>query len=113
MGSLLRAVCFYDHLFRDPARPLEVARADLAELRLAMTLSGPDPEQTAKLLQRETDPRERRQLTILRTEREIFDRCLARARAAGDHPERARRRQGVAGAGGARRARQAFQRAAC
>jgi len=77
MGSLLRAVCFYDHLFRDPARPLEVARADLAELRLAMTLSGPDPEQTAKLLQRETDPRERRQLTILRTEREIFDRCLA------------------------------------
>ncbi len=110
MGSLLRAVCFYDHLFRDPARPLEVARADLAELRLAMTLSGPDPEQTAKLLQRETDPRERRQLTILRTEREIFDRCLAALGPPVTIQTCARRRQGVAGAGGARRARQAFQR---
>ncbi|HXU01094.1 MAG TPA: hypothetical protein VN903_08885, partial [Polyangia bacterium] len=77
MGSLLRAICYYDHLFGDPARPLEAARADLAELRLAMTLSGPAPAQTAQLLQRETDPRERRQLTIVRTEREIFDRCLA------------------------------------
>jgi MoxR-like ATPase len=77
MGSLLRAICYYDLLFRDPNRPLEAARADLGELRLALTLSGPGPEQTAQLLQRETDPRERRQLTIVRTEREIFDRCLA------------------------------------
>ena len=77
MGTLLRAICYYDRLFRDANRPLEVVRADLGELRLALTLSGPNPEQTAQLLQRETDPRERRQLTIVRIEREIFDRCLA------------------------------------
>jgi len=77
LGSLLRGICFYDYLFQDARRPLEAARSDLGELRLAMTLSGPTPDETAQLLQRETDPRERRQLTILRTEREIFDRCLA------------------------------------
>jgi MoxR-like ATPase len=77
MGSLLRAICYYDYLFRNPRRSLAVARADLGELRLALTLSGPDPAQTAQLLQHETDPRERRQLTIVRIEREIFDRCLA------------------------------------
>jgi len=77
LGSLLRGICFYDYLFQNGRRPLEANRADLGELRLAMTLSGPTPEQTAELLQRETDPRERRQLTILRTEREVFDRCLA------------------------------------
>jgi MoxR-like ATPase len=77
MGSLLRAICYYDHLFGDTARPLQVTRKDLGELRLALTLSGPGPEQTAQLLQRESDPRERRQLTIVRTERELFDRCLA------------------------------------
>ena len=76
MGELLRAVCFYD-CFGIPRGRWRSRRRILAELRLAMTLSGPDLGQTARAAQRETDPRERRQLAIVRAEREIFDRCLA------------------------------------
>lgn len=77
-GRILRAICVYDMIFRDPSRVLEVTPQDLMGLRLHMLLSGPAPHQVAKLLERETDPRERRQLSILRTEREIFDRCWAK-----------------------------------
>lgn len=77
MGSLLRAACFFDWAFRGSGRPLRVLPEDLGMLRLGLTLSGPSTEQVVRLLERETDPRERRQLTIVRTEREVFDRCLA------------------------------------
>ncbi len=36
------------------------------------------PEGLATLVSRETDPRERRQLSIIRTEREIFERCVGK-----------------------------------
>ena len=68
LGKILRAVCLYDAIMRDGARPLEVEHADLAMLRLSLLLSGPDHKNLARLLERETDPRERRQLSILRTE---------------------------------------------
>lgn len=77
-GRILRAICVYDKLFHRPSRPLEVTHDDLASLRLHLLLSGPPPDAIAKLLEREADPRERRQLGILRTEREIFERCFAK-----------------------------------
>jgi MoxR-like ATPase len=74
-GRVLRAIAVYDRMFRDDKRPLTVLHGDLAWLRLHLLLSGPTPADAAKLLERETDPEERRQLAILRTEREIFERC--------------------------------------
>jgi MoxR-like ATPase len=78
LGGLLRAICFSDWIFSDPARPLEVLPRDLRHLRLAMTLCGPTATEAAKLLEAAPDARERRQLAIVRTEREIFDRVLER-----------------------------------
>jgi MoxR-like ATPase len=78
LGKLLKAICVFDRAFYHPARPLVASFADLAWLRLGMVLGGCSSEAAARLLETETDPRERRQLALLRTEREIFDRCLAR-----------------------------------
>jgi MoxR-like ATPase len=75
-GRVLRAVVIFDRIFRDGSRPLEVLPKDFAWLRLHLLLCGPSREAVEKLLARETDPRERRQLAIIRTEREAFDRCL-------------------------------------
>ncbi|MBL8684598.1 MAG: AAA family ATPase [Myxococcales bacterium] len=77
LGKVLRAACVLDKI-SNPSRPLEVTFEDFERLRLSMLLSGPTPDQVASLLGRETDPRERRQLSIMRTEREIFDRTLAK-----------------------------------
>ncbi|MBL8714474.1 MAG: AAA family ATPase, partial [Myxococcales bacterium] len=77
-GRILRAIVVLDRLFRVKDRPLEVMPSDFAWLRLNLLLSGPSPEMVEKLLARETDPRERRQLQIVRTEREAFDRCIAK-----------------------------------
>ena len=76
-GQILRALAVYDRIFERPERPMQVLVDDLDGLRLHLMLSGPGPDQVASLLTRETDPHERRQLEILQTEREIFDRCLA------------------------------------
>ncbi|MFO0650899.1 MAG: AAA family ATPase [Polyangiales bacterium] len=76
LGKVLRAACVLDKI-KNPTRPLEVRFEDFEMLRLSLLLSGPKPEHVAALLARETDPRERRQLSIMRTEREIFDRALA------------------------------------
>jgi MoxR-like ATPase len=78
LGRILRAICVYDTIMFEAARPFEVEHKDLAMLRLSLLLSGPDHGKLSRLLEKETDPRERRQLSILRTEREIFDRALAR-----------------------------------
>jgi MoxR-like ATPase len=75
-GRVLRAAAVADRIFHNPTRPLEVLPSDFKYLRLHLLLSGPTPEQSEKLLARESDPNERRQLGILRTERAIFDRCL-------------------------------------
>jgi MoxR-like ATPase len=88
LGRILRAVCVYDAIFRDAARPLEVEHHDLAMLRLSLLLSGPDRATLGTLFEKETDPRERRQLSILRTERDIFERALARIPKAPRAPKR-------------------------
>ena len=77
-GQLLRAVVVHDIVFNRAERELQVLPDDLASLRLHLLLSGPAPDEVEALLKRETDPDERRQLEIVRTEREIFDRCLRR-----------------------------------
>ena len=80
LARVLRAACVHDAVMNEllDVRPLEVLPQDLGILRLSLLLSGPDKNGLARLLEKETDPRERRQLSILRTEREIFDRALAR-----------------------------------
>ncbi len=77
-GDLLRSICVYDSISRRPDRPLSVEPDDLRSLRLHLLLSGPAPNEVATLLARERDPREKRQLTILRTEREAFERAYAK-----------------------------------
>ena len=77
-GGLLRAACMFDRIFRDASRPNDATRRDFELLRLHLVLCGPTPEHTQKLLEREVDPVEKRQLAILRTERELFDACLAK-----------------------------------
>jgi MoxR-like ATPase len=76
-GRVLRSAVVFDRIFRNPKRPLEVLPSDFRYLRLHLLLSGPTPDAAEKLLARESDPNERRQLGILRTERSIFERCLA------------------------------------
>jgi MoxR-like ATPase len=78
LARILRAVCVYDTVMNGAARELVVEGRDLGMLRLSLLLCGPQRSEIDALLERETDPRERRQLSILRTERDIFDRALAR-----------------------------------
>jgi MoxR-like ATPase len=77
-GRILRAVCVYDKLFFNPGRTLEVEQGDLKALRLSILLGGPLADSLGTLMKRETDARERRQLSIIRTERELFDRCISK-----------------------------------
>jgi MoxR-like ATPase len=77
-GAILRAAVIHDMIFRDPERELEAQVRDLAALRFHVLLSGPSPRDIERLLASEVDPVERRQLTIMRTEREIFDACIAK-----------------------------------
>lgn len=78
LARTLRAITVYDALVRDEARPMVARHEDLALLRLSLLLSGPPRDALAALVEKEADPRERRQLSILRTERDIFERALAR-----------------------------------
>ncbi len=78
LGKLLRAVTVYDRLFYRKERTLEAEHGDLSGLRLSLLLGGPLPAALDALLKRETDARERRQLAIVRTEREIFERCIVK-----------------------------------
>jgi MoxR-like ATPase len=77
-GKILRAACVFDHIFREKRNAFEVDASDFRLLRLTLLLSGPPQEHLEALLKKESDPRERRQLTIMRTEREIWERVIAR-----------------------------------
>lgn len=76
LGKLLRAVCVFDRLFFRKDRPLEVEGNDLRALSTSLILAGPRPESLAAIFAKETDARERRQLAIVRTEREVFQRAV-------------------------------------
>ena len=88
------AVHLADRVFPDipvrqwnaPARAWR-ARRDLRVLPRDLVVSGPGPAAVEALLKRESDPHEPRQVEILRTEREIFERCLATLPGLGLHAE--------------------------
>lgn len=75
-GNILRAQCVYDRIF-GKREQMQVLPEDLRALRMHLLLGGPKDDEVEALLEQEADPNERRQLEIVRTEREIFDRCLA------------------------------------
>ncbi len=85
-AELLRAICVLDWIMADTERPLRVGFRDFPKLRLTLLLSGPAGEHVPALLERETDPRERRQLSILQTERQVFDRVVSELPAEPDVP---------------------------
>lgn len=76
--TLLRSICLLQKIFTQPSRQLAADHSDLQWLRLHLLLSGPTLEQATRILEREADPTERRQLMLLVKEREIFDGCLRR-----------------------------------
>lgn len=78
LARVLRSICVYDAIMSGERAEPVVDTKDFSLLRLSLLLSGPDRGGIAKLLEHESDPRERRQLSILRAEREIFERALAR-----------------------------------
>lgn len=77
-AELLRAAAVYQRIFEEPSRKLDARYTDLALLRLHLVLAGPKPADVERILERESDPVERRQLEILRTERELFEACLSK-----------------------------------
>ena len=77
-ATVLRAAVVYDKIFHSPNRALQVEYRDLDQLRYHLLLCGVSQDGMAGRLDAEHDPRERRQLNIIRTEAEIFDRCIAR-----------------------------------
>ncbi len=76
--GVLRAAVVYDKIFHNPKRALQVEFSDLKQLRYHLLLSGVPLENIGTRIEREQDPRERRQLNIIRTEAEIFERCVAK-----------------------------------
>jgi len=76
-ADVLRAAVVYDKAFRNPKRSLQANFDDLSMLRYYLVLNGLNRGDVANRLDSETDPHERRQLEIMRTEAEIFDRCLS------------------------------------
>jgi MoxR-like ATPase len=77
-AEVLRAVAVLDKIMTHTERPLQAVFDDLRGLDCHLLLSGLSSEQVSARMEQETDPRERRQLDIMRTEAEIFVRCLAR-----------------------------------
>ncbi|HWL88084.1 MAG TPA: AAA family ATPase, partial [Polyangiaceae bacterium] len=76
LGRVLRAAVIYRRITK--GGPEEATFDDLHMLRYSLLLCGPPRESLANLLARETDVRERRQLSIMRTESNLFDGALAR-----------------------------------
>ncbi|WP_394843122.1 MoxR family ATPase [Pendulispora brunnea] len=76
LGRVLRAATVLRRITRGGAE--EATFEDLSMLRYSLLLCGPPREAVDSLLARETDPRERRQLSIMKVESSIFDAVLAR-----------------------------------
>ena len=76
--QVLRAVVVYDKIFGRKDRPLQVEHHDIEWLRYFLLLNGVDRPSITERIAKETDPRERRQLDIMATEAEIFDRCFSK-----------------------------------
>ncbi len=77
-ANVLRAVVVYDKIFGRTDRALQVEHHDIEWLRYFLMLNGVDRQTLTARIAQETDPRERRQLDIMATEAEIFDRCYSK-----------------------------------
>ncbi|MDF3068450.1 MAG: putative 2-component regulator [Polyangiaceae bacterium] len=77
VGKLLKSIAVYRKVVESPERPLEVVPDDFEYLRLALLQSGP-PDELLERVASEQDPREARQLKLIKVERDVFRRCLAR-----------------------------------
>jgi MoxR-like ATPase len=77
LAKLLKVICVFDKATRRPERALVAEASDLELLRLALMVVGPEPAQLEGLLAQEHEPRERRQLLIMKAEQELFDQSLA------------------------------------
>ncbi|UJR86487.1 AAA family ATPase [Sandaracinus amylolyticus] len=88
LAQLLRTICVLDKALHRRDRPLVAELSDLAMLRLALVVAGPEPASLDALLAQEHEPRERRQLTIMKAEHDLWDECLREitARALPDEP---------------------------
>lgn len=75
-GQALKSIAIHRKVFEDPERPLEVLPGDFDYLRFLLLLSGPSADRVEALMKRQEEEREKRQLHIIATEREIFDGCL-------------------------------------
>ncbi|AKF10095.1 AAA family ATPase [Sandaracinus amylolyticus] len=76
LAQLLRTICVLDKALHRRDRPLVAELSDLATLRLALVVAGPDPAVLDALLAQEHEPRERRQLAIMKAEHDLWDECL-------------------------------------
>jgi MoxR-like ATPase len=77
LAQLLRAIVVLDKARGRRDRALVAERSDLAMLRLALMVAGPQPDELDALLAQEHEPRERRQLTIMKAEADVFSTVLA------------------------------------
>jgi MoxR-like ATPase len=85
-GKLLRAIVIVRRIFDQPGRRLAVTADDFRFLYLHLLLCGPTMQNVQTLIARERDPRERRQLQIVQTERLIFERVMSGLPAMADEP---------------------------
>lgn len=76
--KVIRAAVVLDKIFHRPDRPLEARHDDIEMLRYFLLLGGVSRKEINALAERETDPRERRQLDIMATESEVFARCYSK-----------------------------------
>ena len=90
-AACLRAIASTTGHFNAPPARSRSARADLLAPLFTSLSAGADRTRSRSMLARETDPRERRQLAILRTEREIFDSLFPQAAAGPTDAAEARR----------------------
>lgn len=76
LGRILRAVVVFDRATAQPDRALIAQGEDLEPLRLGLMLAGTPLADIDALLAQESEPRERRQLYIMKAEAQIFQDVL-------------------------------------
>jgi len=88
--QVLRAAVLYERIFQNPDQPLQVEHRHIEWLRFSLLLNGVARDSITARIAQENDPRERRQLDIMATEAEIFDRCFSKLPKVPKQPPRER-----------------------
>lgn len=76
LGRILRAIVVFDRATARPHRALTAQGEDLGPLRLGLMLAGTPLADIDALLAQESEPRERRQLHIMKAEAQVFQDVL-------------------------------------